>query len=98
MPDLIARAYAHRNASEYLLVKGSRDYIVNSEGVQDIVDSPVEESMEAIGGTGDTLTGIVAALCAAGRSVKEGWPGSTGESIGRIICAPNPCNPGDRNN
>ncbi len=71
VPDLIARAYAHRNASEYLLVKGSRDYIVNSEGVQDIVDSPVEESMEAIGGTGDTLTGIVAALCAAGRSVKE---------------------------
>ena len=44
---------------------------MNSEGVQDIVDSPVEDSMEAIGGTGDTLTGIVAALCAAGRSVKE---------------------------
>lgn len=70
-PDLIARAYAHGNAAEYLLVKGSKDYIVNSEGVQDIVDRPVEESMEAIGGTGDTLTGIVAALCAAGISVKE---------------------------
>jgi sugar/nucleoside kinase (ribokinase family) len=70
-PDLIARAYAHGNASEYLLVKGSKDYIVNSEGIQDIVDRPVEESMEAIGGTGDTLTGIVAALCAAGKSVKE---------------------------
>lgn len=71
VPDLIARAYAHGNASEYLLVKGSKDYIVNSEGVQDIVDSPVEESMEAIGGTGDTLTGIVAALCASDKSVKE---------------------------
>jgi NAD(P)H-hydrate repair Nnr-like enzyme with NAD(P)H-hydrate dehydratase domain len=71
VPDLIARAYAHRNASEYLLVKGSKDYIVNREGAQDIVDRPVEESMEAIGGTGDTLTGIVAALCAAGIKVKE---------------------------
>jgi hypothetical protein len=70
-PDLIARAYAHGNASEYLLVKGSKDYIVNREGVQGIVDSPVEESLEAIGGTGDTLTGIVAALSASGMNIKE---------------------------
>ncbi len=71
VPDLIARAYAHGNASKYLLVKGSKDYIVNRDGVQDIIDSPVEESMEAIGGTGDTLTGIVAALCAFGMNVRE---------------------------
>jgi hypothetical protein len=71
VPDLIARAYAHGNASRYLLVKGSKDYIVDREGALDIVDNPVEESMEAIGGTGDTLTGIVAALIVSGMNVRD---------------------------
>jgi len=71
VPDLITRAYTHRNAAQYLLVKGSKDYVANREGVQDTIDSPIEESMEAIGGTGDTLTGIVAALSAAGMHIQE---------------------------
>ena len=71
VPDLITRAYAHRNAAQYLLVKGSKDYVANREGVQDTIDSPMEEAMEAIGGTGDTLTGIVAALSAAGMNIQE---------------------------
>jgi NAD(P)H-hydrate repair Nnr-like enzyme with NAD(P)H-hydrate dehydratase domain len=71
VPDLIARAYAHGNAPQYLLVKGSKDYIASREGVQDTIDSPIEEAMEAIGGTGDTLTGIVAALSAAGMNIQE---------------------------
>lgn len=71
VPDLITRAYVHGNAPQYLLVKGSKDYVANREGVQDTIDSPVEESMEVIGGTGDTLTGIVAALSAAGMNIQE---------------------------
>jgi len=71
VPDLINRIYANGNAPEYLLVKGGKDYVVNREGVQGIVDRPVEESMEAIGGTGDTLTGIVAALSESGINVRE---------------------------
>jgi len=71
IPELIARAYEHKNASLYLLVKGKRDYVANSQGIQATIDSPVEEAMEAMGGTGDTLTGIVAALIAAGIEVKE---------------------------
>jgi len=71
IPELIARAYEHKNASRYLLVKGKRDYVANSQGIQAAIDSPVEEAMEAMGGTGDTLTGIVAALIAAGIEVKE---------------------------
>lgn len=70
-PDLINRIYAHGNAPRYLLVKGIKDYVVNKEGVQGIVDNPVEESMEAIGGTGDTLTGIVSALSASGMHIEE---------------------------
>jgi NAD(P)H-hydrate repair Nnr-like enzyme with NAD(P)H-hydrate dehydratase domain len=71
VPDLIARAYAHKNAARHLLVKGERDYIANEKGVQEIIDHPVEEAMEAIGGTGDTLTGILAALISSGMDIIE---------------------------
>jgi ADP-dependent NAD(P)H-hydrate dehydratase / NAD(P)H-hydrate epimerase len=71
VPDLIVRAYAHRNAAQYLLVKGRTDYLADREGVKAVVDHPLEEAMEAMGGTGDTLTGIVAALSAAGMNIQE---------------------------
>ena len=71
VPDLIARAYVHGNAPQYLLVKGRKDYFANKEGIQAIIDNPLEEAMEAIGGTGDTLTGIVAALIASGLDIRE---------------------------
>ncbi len=69
--DLITRAYAHGNAPRYLLVKGRKDYIASKDGVQAVIDVPLEEAMEAIGGTGDTLTGIVAALIASGMGIRE---------------------------
>jgi hypothetical protein len=71
IPDLIARAYEHGNAARYLLVKGRTDYLANREGVQATIQEPSVEAMEAIGGTGDTLTGIAAALIAAGLQVPE---------------------------
>jgi ADP-dependent NAD(P)H-hydrate dehydratase / NAD(P)H-hydrate epimerase len=71
VPDLITRAYAHSNAAQYLLVKGRTDYLANKEGIQVVIDHPLEEAMEAIGGTGDTLTGIVAALSATGMDILE---------------------------
>ena len=37
--------------------------------VVDRVDAPSTPAMEAIGGTGDTLTGLLAALCAAGHDL-----------------------------
>jgi len=69
VPELIERSYAHNNAARHLLVKGERDYIANEKGVQDIIDHPVEVAMEAIGGTGDTVTGIVAALISTSMEV-----------------------------
>jgi hypothetical protein len=71
IPDLISRAYSHRNAARYLLVKGEKDYVADSKGIRAVVDHPSEEAMEAIGGTGDTLTGIVAALIESGMPVHE---------------------------
>ncbi|OEU71059.1 MAG: sugar kinase [Desulfuromonadales bacterium C00003093] len=71
VPDLISRAYAHNNAARFLLVKGKRDYLANREGILETVDNPVEEALEAMGGTGDTLTGLVSALIDSGMAIQE---------------------------
>ncbi|MEN6476166.1 MAG: NAD(P)H-hydrate dehydratase [Syntrophaceae bacterium] len=70
-PELIARAYAHRNAAKHLFVKGQTDYVADQGGIIAAIDEPSEPAMEAIGGTGDTVTGIVAALIQAGYAVPE---------------------------
>ncbi len=69
VPELIARAYRHENAARCLLVKGKQDYVADRQGIQATIDIPVEEALEAIGGTGDTLTGIVTALIGTGMEV-----------------------------
>ena len=68
-PELIARAYTHKNAARCLLVKGKQDYVADREGIQATINSPLEEAMEAIGGTGDTLTGIATALIGTGMEI-----------------------------
>jgi Predicted sugar kinase len=64
--ELIQRAYKHNNSSKYMLVKGNRDYIVKEGKILDIISEPCIEALEAIGGTGDTLTGITSALIDSG--------------------------------
>ncbi|MEW6664666.1 MAG: NAD(P)H-hydrate dehydratase [Thermodesulfobacteriota bacterium] len=71
VPDLIARAYEHRNSSRFLLVKGAKDYVASKEGIREMIDHPVNEALEAMGGTGDTLTGIVSVLIASGMEIEE---------------------------
>ncbi|NMA03088.1 MAG: sugar kinase, partial [Clostridiales bacterium] len=71
VPDLIKRAYKHNNASSYLLVKGEKDYVANREGIIGVIDSPNIETLEPIGGTGDTLTGVVSALIASGMDIES---------------------------
>ena len=71
LTELIARAYQHENAARYLLVKGEQDYVANQQYITATINSPVEDAMEAIGGTGDTLTGIVSALIQSGIEVGE---------------------------
>jgi hypothetical protein len=65
VPDLIRQAYQHQNAARHLLVKGESDNIVHKGKVVQKVDHPSFEAMEAIGGTGDTLTGMLTVLCGA---------------------------------
>ncbi len=71
LPELITRSYEHENASRHLLVKGEKDYVATRHGIQAIIDSPSEAAMEAIGGTGDTLTGLVTALIQSGINIIE---------------------------
>ena len=65
-PDLIKRAYKNHNAAKHLLIKGKKDYIANRKGILKIIENPSIEAMEAIGGTGDMVTGIASGLIESG--------------------------------
>ncbi len=71
VPDLIARAYRCGNAARHLVVKGRKDLVADASGILSAVEGPCVEAMEAIGGTGDTLTGMAAALMEAGFDTAE---------------------------
>ncbi|MGC9325175.1 MAG: NAD(P)H-hydrate dehydratase [Desulfomonilia bacterium] len=70
-PELIERSYAHSNAARNLLVKGQQDYIVHEGTIMATVNDPSVDALEAIGGTGDTVTGIVSVLTAAGYEITK---------------------------
>jgi len=63
---LARRAHETEGSSRVLLVKGARDYIVCRGEIVETIDEPCVPALEAIGGTGDTVTGIASALLAAG--------------------------------
>jgi ADP-dependent NAD(P)H-hydrate dehydratase / NAD(P)H-hydrate epimerase len=71
MPRLIQRAYEHGDAAKMLLVKGETDYIVRQGEVLMTIAEPNISAMEAIGGTGDTITGIASALIYGGYDIVE---------------------------
>ncbi len=65
-PGLVAAAYQHGSAARWLLVKGKVDYIVCDGEILDTISEPDVPELEAIGGTGDTITGLVSAFVHAG--------------------------------
>ncbi len=71
VPELIARAYEYKNAARYLLVKGEEDLLAEGGTIAGKVRAPVVPCLEAIGGTGDIVTGLAAALTGVGRKVPE---------------------------
>jgi hypothetical protein len=70
-PDLIQQAVSNGNAARHLLVKGKNDYVVADGAIVDVISSPSIEVMEPIGGTGDSLAGVAAALIASGMSIPK---------------------------
>jgi NAD(P)H-hydrate repair Nnr-like enzyme with NAD(P)H-hydrate dehydratase domain len=70
-PELVDIAYRNKNAPKVLLVKGAIDYIVRDGKILVKISEPDVPALEAIGGTGDTITGLVAALVYAGLEPQE---------------------------
>lgn len=67
--EYIARACKEKNAARHLMVKGAKDYIAKDNIILSTVSEPRVEAMEAIGGTGDSLTGIITACLMAGHEI-----------------------------
>lgn len=68
--ELVARAYASGNAARHMLVKGRTDRYVRAGVTEAVVAAPDIPMLEPVGGTGDTLTGLVSSLLAAGMPMK----------------------------
>lgn len=62
IPELITAAYKDKNAARLLVVKGKIDHIASEGKILAKIDEPDVPALEAIGGTGDTITGLVTAL------------------------------------
>ena len=62
MPELVSMAYRYNNAAKLLLIKGSTDYLVINNKIIETISEPDVPELEAIGGTGDTITGLLSAF------------------------------------
>lgn len=71
IPDQISTAFKLGSAAKLLLVKGKTDYIAREGRILATIDEPNIPILEAIGGTGDTATGLVSALVYAGLEPEE---------------------------
>ena len=70
-PALIIDSYRQRSAPRLLLVKGAIDYIARDGDIVATVTEPDVPELEAIGGTGDTITGLLTAFADAGLELAE---------------------------
>ena len=88
---LIHAAYETKSAPRYLLVKGPIDYIVDGGNVAHEISEPNIPVLEAIGGTGDTITGMISVLVAGGFDpVKAGLIASKANRLAGQLCNPTP--------
>jgi len=71
VPILLKRAYSHQNASQWLLVKGRIDYVACGGEIVGSVDEPMVDALEPIGGTGDTITGMVSVMIDGKMNAKD---------------------------
>ncbi len=71
VPQLLARAHEHGNVAKHLIIKGKVDYVVNGNTITHTISAPSVPTMEAIGGTGDLVTGMTTGLLASGFAMGE---------------------------
>jgi NAD(P)H-hydrate repair Nnr-like enzyme with NAD(P)H-hydrate dehydratase domain len=70
-PNFVAAAYQNKGAARLLLVKGAIDFVVREGEILETIDEPDVPELEAIGGTGDTITGLVSAFVYAGLELHQ---------------------------
>jgi len=66
IPEQIVAAYRNNSAATFLLVKGKTDYVARNGEILATINEPDVPTLEAIGGTGDTITGLVSTFAHAG--------------------------------
>lgn len=71
IPNQIMTAFKLKSAAKLLLVKGKTDYVASEGKILATINEPDIPTLEPIGGTGDTITGLVSALVYAGLEPKE---------------------------
>ncbi len=64
--DLIGAAYKQKGAAKILIAKGATDYVVEKGKIVFVISEPDIPALEAIGGTGDTISGMTGAMIDAG--------------------------------
>jgi ADP-dependent NAD(P)H-hydrate dehydratase / NAD(P)H-hydrate epimerase len=69
--SLVTTAYAKKNAARLMLVKGATDYVIRNGELMATISEPDVPALEPIGGTGDTITGLVSAFVYAGLEPHE---------------------------
>jgi NAD(P)H-hydrate repair Nnr-like enzyme with NAD(P)H-hydrate dehydratase domain len=70
-PILVDIARKHDNLPKLLLVKGATDYVVDEGDILATITEPNVPELEAIGGTGDTITGLLAAFVYTGLEPRD---------------------------
>ena len=70
-PAMLGKLAWELDGAEVLLIKGRQDHIIQRGEVLGIVSDPCVPELEAIGGTGDTVTGLAAGFMAADKSTVE---------------------------
>ncbi|MCL2615648.1 MAG: sugar kinase [Dehalococcoidia bacterium] len=88
IPGQIADAFANKSAAKLLLVKGKTDYVAADGQILSTINEPNVPMLEPIGGTGDTITGLVSALVYAGLEPKDAavYACRTNRVAGQMAC------------
>jgi NAD(P)H-hydrate repair Nnr-like enzyme with NAD(P)H-hydrate dehydratase domain len=66
IPAQIEAAFEHKDTAKMLIVKGKTDYIAAAGDILATITGPDVPGLEAVGGTGDTITGMVSGFIHAG--------------------------------